>query len=241
MILSKLLRAFDAAARHYDQVAKAQAIIAAQLVTWVTESGITPATALDVGSGTGLVAEELHRRWPEAQLTALDSSTAMLERAQRKLPQLSILVGDIRTIEPEQKFDAIFSSMVLHWLPDPRAAIMRWQSWLKPGGRLFASVPVEGSFHTWRDLCRAHDVEDGLWPLPPANFADDLAERTKRDVTTIAYPSARDFLRSIKATGAATSRPDHKPAGAAHMRRMLGAALKPFPISYRLTFLECSG
>jgi malonyl-CoA O-methyltransferase len=232
-----ILRRFDAAAARYDQAALAQAKIAARLVAWAAESGIEPASILDIGSGTGLVAEEAQRRWPQAQITALDASPAMLKEAQRKMPQLSVMRGDILTAAPSQKFDALFSSMALHWLPDPRGALRRWQSWLKPQGKLFVALPVEGSFQEWRELCQKHSVSDGLWPLPRGDFADGIAARTSSETITIAYPSARDFLRSMKATGAATPRPDHKPVNVAQMRAALNASRQPLNVSYQLLFL----
>lgn len=238
MTFSGIIRNFDAAAKGYDRAASAQAAIAARLVAWAAESGVEPGSILDSGCGTGLVAEELQRRWPQAKLTALDASRSMLEEAQRKLPQLSVLTGDILTLEPGQKFDAIFSSMALHWLPDPLKILNRWQGWLKPQGRLFAAVPVDGSFLAWRERCRRHGIRDGLWPLPSADFADRLAARTAREAITIAYPSARDFLRSMKLTGASTPRPGYKPASAATMRHLLNADPGVFSASYDLVLLE---
>jgi malonyl-CoA O-methyltransferase len=238
MFSSTIIRNFDAAAPRYDRSASAQASIAARLVGWAAESGVMPASVLDIGCGTGFVAEALHRRWPQAAISALDASPSMLEEARRKLPKLAILTGDALDMEPRQAYDAIFSSMALHWLPDARAALGRWQSWLKPEGRLFAALPVEGSFHQWRDLCRRHDAGDGLWVLPSADFADDMAARMTQEDRTIAYPSAKDFLRYMKLTGAATPRSGHRPVGAAKMRRILNDAVRPFSATYRLAFLE---
>ena len=41
---------------------------------------------IDLGCGTGHLASQLARRWPEAQVTGLDSSVEMLERAAREFP-----------------------------------------------------------------------------------------------------------------------------------------------------------
>jgi ubiquinone/menaquinone biosynthesis C-methylase UbiE len=49
---------------------------------------ITPARAIDVGTGTGQAAGLLAQRYPAAQIDAVDASPAMIERARGK-PELS--------------------------------------------------------------------------------------------------------------------------------------------------------
>jgi len=235
---SPIIRHFDAAAPRYDEAATAQKQIAERLVAWAAESGIHPASILDIGAGTGLVTAAAHRRWPNASLTALDAAPAMLAEARRKVPSLTTITGDVLTTEPPQRYDALFSSMVLHWLPDPRAVLRRWQSWLKPEGRLFVALPVEGSFQSWRDLCRDHGIRDGLWPLPPAAFADDLAERAQHEDITVTYPSPRAFLHALKKTGAATPRAGHRPEGVGRMRGVVSGPTQEVLTLYQLVFLD---
>lgn len=238
MKTSKITKAFDAAAAKYDEAAAIQEKIAVYLVEWSAAAMARPVSALDVGSGTGLVAAALHERWPDAAITAMDSSVSMLREARRKFPQLSILQGDAQTAAIDQKFDAIFSSMALHWLPDPAGALRKWQGWLKPGGKLFVALPFEGSFHEWKNLCRRNGVEDGLWILPPGDFAGDRALRTMHKDFVQHFPAALDFLQSIKSTGAATARPGHSPVRTSAMRRILNASPRPMPATYRIAFLE---
>ncbi len=237
MSLSPIIRNFNAAAETYDQAAALQAQVAKLGVDWAKDFATEPKSFLDLGSGTGMVAGELYRQWPKANVTALDASPAMLHEAQRKMPQLKIIQGDLLAAEPEEKFDAIFSSMVFHWLPDPRSALQRWQKFLKPEGMLFAALPVKGSFQEWRDLCAAHGMQDGLWPLPSPDFADGLANATQLHDITVTHPTARDFLLSMKQTGAATARSDHRPMNAARLRALLISSRQTCAITYRLLFL----
>jgi len=58
-----------------------------------------PAAALDLATGTGAGALWLARQFPEAQVTGLDISEAMIEQARAKLPadlsgRVEFLVGD---------------------------------------------------------------------------------------------------------------------------------------------------
>jgi malonyl-CoA O-methyltransferase len=230
---------FDQAALSYDDAASVQAQVAEHLVTLVANAtSQSPEQILDLGCGTGFAAEVARREWPQASITAFDVSPAMLREAQRKMPDLKIVSGNAAEAHFPPAFDLIFSSMMLHWLPNPRAALMRWQGWLKPNGCLYAALPVEGSFSEWRAVCHMESVEDGLWPLPPATFADDLAAYRDMQTIVISYLSAREFLRHLKTMGAAMPRKGHKPFNPAAMRRMLAYASQPFSVTYRVLYLK---
>ncbi len=56
----------------------------------LAENRITPERVLDVATGTGDVAFELHRRWPKASITGADLSEGMLDVARRKADALPL-------------------------------------------------------------------------------------------------------------------------------------------------------
>ncbi|WP_329069781.1 methyltransferase domain-containing protein [Streptomyces sp. NBC_01429] len=101
-----------------------------------------PGRVLDLGCGTGslalLAAEAGHR------VTAVDRSPRMaaLARAELAGTDAEVLVGDA-TGPPVARgaFDVVLARHVLWALPDPEAALRRWASLLRPGGRL---VLIEG-------------------------------------------------------------------------------------------------
>ena len=165
--------AFDRAAHSYDTTATIQAEVAETLVT--SAPVFAPRSILDIGCGTGFVLTRAAARWPQAQLTGLDLAPAMLSEAKRKIARLSILRADAGTCDLDQRFDLIFSSMMLHWLAQPAEILRRWQRWLTPQGVLCVAVPVAGSLGAWRDLCDEAGVGHGVWPFPPSDFANGLA------------------------------------------------------------------
>jgi malonyl-ACP O-methyltransferase BioC len=229
-----IARNFDRAAPHYDGIADAQAQIAEKLVAEVAFEN--PSSVLDIGSGTGFVAMAAMRRWPQAAITAMDQSPNMLQAARRKMPNLKTIIGDAAITQSNQKFDLILSSMMLHWLPDPMAALERWRGWLHPGGAMHVALLTQGSFNEWRDLCRKAGTKDGLWPMPAENFAAEISAH-HYDLR-IAYPSAQDFLRRLKAIGAATPHPHHKPVSTAALRRAFATSPRPFIATYRVLVLK---
>ena len=123
-------------------------------------------------------------------------------------------------------------------LPDPHATLRRWQGWLKPSGSLYVALLVAGSFDEWRAVCRSEGIEDGLWLLPAADFANDLAAYRDVQTITVSYSSAQEFLQRLKTIGASTPRPGHKPLKASSMRRVLAHAARPFPVSYQVLYLQ---
>jgi ubiquinone/menaquinone biosynthesis C-methylase UbiE len=109
--------------------------------------------ALDFGAGTGLVTLRLQPL--VASITAVDTSSGMLETLSKKLDSARIQNVSVRQWDiqeamfPENGFDLCFSSMTLHHLRDVPLALARFRQLLKPGGWLaVADLDAEdGSFH----------------------------------------------------------------------------------------------
>ena len=234
--LSKIIQSFDEAAADYDQYASLQKQVALDLVSWSNPDRTEK--ILDIGSGTGFVLEAARDRWRDASLTALDQAPTMLLEARRKLPQLKTLVGDAKKIEVDEPFDVIFSSLMLHWLPEPQKTLLDWQKNLTTNGKLFVAVLTNNSFKEWRAVSEKNHLKDGLWTMPSTGFADAITTRREiRDIPVL-YPSAREFLLRLKAIGAATSHPDHKPLKISLMRQLLKEAARPFQLTYQVLYME---
>jgi SAM-dependent methyltransferase len=140
-----------------------------------------------------------------------------------------------------QKFDLIFSSMMLHWFAQPAQILRRWQRWLTPQGGLCVAVPVAGSLGSWRELCEEAGVSHGLWSFPPPDFADGVTfDRTLRQHAA-SYGSVLEFLRSLKKSGGSTARDDHRPVSAAALRRLFHMAPRPFRVSYQVLYVQING
>jgi 2-polyprenyl-3-methyl-5-hydroxy-6-metoxy-1,4-benzoquinol methylase len=95
------------------------------------------ASILDVGCGSGFpIASYLIEQGFE--VTGVDSSKELLKIASNKCPKMKTIYGDIRTVDIEQKFDAIIEWWCLFHIPKPDHAkiISRFSSWLKIDGIL---------------------------------------------------------------------------------------------------------
>lgn len=228
-----IIAAFDSASHSYDGAAQIQTEVAAQLIA--DAAGLAPRRILDIGCGTGLLTAMAQQRWPDAAITATDAAPAMLEAARAKLPSVRFVEADAADIQLTEKFDLILSSMVLHWLTNPVAVVAHWQNLLAPGGTLLVAVPVEGSLGEWKSLCESHALGGRVWRFPSLDLFGGEATLRRH---TVAHLTARDFLRSMKHTGAAVPDPATAPTSPVVLRRMLAAAPKPFPVSFMIATLS---
>lgn len=89
---------FDPMASSWDRrVAAHSGEWAAPLLVGLEEVRHSPARALDIGTGTGLAASIITRRFPHASVTGVDISPAMIAQAQRThagVPNLRFVVAD---------------------------------------------------------------------------------------------------------------------------------------------------
>jgi ubiquinone/menaquinone biosynthesis C-methylase UbiE len=102
---------------------------------------VTGRRILDVGCGAGPLLAGLRDRG--AIVTGIDQSAGMVELARRRLGA----DADLRVAElgsplpfPDDAFDDVTASLVLHYLQDWGPALAELRRVLKPGGRLIASV-----------------------------------------------------------------------------------------------------
>ena len=100
---------FSLSARYYDLLYrdKDYRAEAAYLGSMIREFHGDAATILDLGCGTGIHAALLREAGYE--LVGVDVSEAMLERARSENPELTFILGDVRTVRLEQKFDVVTS------------------------------------------------------------------------------------------------------------------------------------
>ena len=109
---------------------------------------------LDVGCGAGNYTLKLLERLPNLDVTLIDLSRPMLERAAERVGlattgTVTTLPGDIRGFElGQQKFDVVLASAVLHHLrtdAEWRDVFAAFHRALRPGGSLWIFDLVESS------------------------------------------------------------------------------------------------
>ena len=127
-----------------------------------------PGTALELGTGGGHCTALLAPHFTE--MDSVEGSAQLAERLrQRGLPaNLTLHVSYFETFEPTRAYDNIFLIQVLEHIADPVAVLARYRETLRPGGRIFVTVPNAQSIH------RLAAVEMGLLRTAESLNAIDL-------------------------------------------------------------------
>lgn len=97
---------------------------------------------LDVGCGTGRLAEQLLARLPNGRIFAIDQSSNMVSAARDYLKprgrRIHLLVADAAALPIQGKADVVFSTATFHWVLDHPRLFRSLYDTLKPGGHLVA-------------------------------------------------------------------------------------------------------
>lgn len=102
---------------------------------------------IDVGCGDGKITALIASEVPKGEVLGIDLSQEMVEFAKRMFPKesypnLAFLLKDAQTLDYEERFDVIFSSFALQWLPDKDSFLKGAYHSLRPMGYLAATIPL---------------------------------------------------------------------------------------------------
>ena len=106
-----------------------------------------PLKVLDVGAGTGTLSRQVLSRVPAAELTLLDLSPDMLQRAKAKpdLAKCSFVESDAEALPFDDcSFDRIVSSGTLYYYPRPVVALREQLRVVRPGGHVLEANGGDG-------------------------------------------------------------------------------------------------
>lgn len=98
------------------------------------------ARIVDLGCGTGEITAELHKRMQAGKTLGLDTSDAMLIKAQTfETEGLSFEKGDISGFGGE--WDVVFSNAAFQWVPDHEGLFHQLREHLASGSQLAVQMP----------------------------------------------------------------------------------------------------
>lgn len=215
-------RAFSRAASSYDAAAALQREVEKRLLESLDYlESRQPQVVLDVGSGTGHASAVMKKRWPKAQVIALDLAQPMLREAKKQAgwwKPFSRVCGDAQALPVlDQSVDVIFSNLCLQWVEDLPAVFAGFRRALKPGGLLLVSTFGPETLIELRDaFAAADDVPHVSRFAPIAQFGDALMMSgfrdpvLDRDLFTLTYDDLTALMRELQAIGATNARQDRR-------------------------------
>ncbi|MDL4915841.1 MAG: trans-aconitate 2-methyltransferase [Enterobacterales bacterium endosymbiont of Blomia tropicalis] len=95
----------------------------------------------DLGCGPGNSTELLVAAWPQAQVTGIDTSEAMLTQARERLPKCDFLYADIQSWHPDTPQNVIYANASLQWLNEHDTLLPHLINQLTAGGTLAIQMP----------------------------------------------------------------------------------------------------
>jgi trans-aconitate 2-methyltransferase len=100
-----------------------------------------PRVIHDLGCGPGNSTQMLRDAFPDAKISALDSSPAMIEKAKSSGVDAEFLIADVTQWTPDPDADVVFSNALFQWIPQHDERLLHILSALKSGGILVVQMP----------------------------------------------------------------------------------------------------
>jgi trans-aconitate methyltransferase len=127
---------------------------------------------LDLGCGTGYLTQQIQDQG--AKVKGTDSSPEMIRQAKVNYPDIDFAVEDATNFTTAEKYDAVFSNAVLHWIKNADAMMKHVYDSLKPGGRFVVEMGGKGNVQhliaATRQVLREHgyakQAETQVWYFP---------------------------------------------------------------------------
>jgi ubiquinone/menaquinone biosynthesis C-methylase UbiE len=111
------------------------------VLPWALQGHELRGDVLEIGCGSGAMAAEALRKYPDVRLTATDFDESMVEVARRRLSEFGsraeVRQADATALPfPDGSFDVVLSFIMLHHVVQWERAFAETARMLRPGGRL---------------------------------------------------------------------------------------------------------
>lgn len=237
----KIQNRFCAASPHYESVASIQKECAQILVTLLQTHcpDFYPSSVLDLGTGTGYLAEILSSHFPKSIYSLNDISPKMIENTKEKFranPLFHFHLSDMETTD-FPPHELVMSNLALQWAH-------AFEKMLKKAydvSNVFAfTCLLDGTFVEWENLLHHYHLPSPLKNYPSRDdltstlnsfSSQDLFFETKNFHMT--FQSARSFMGYLKNLGASYSSnnfpfPD--------LKKMIKTHHQEFEVTYKVFF-----
>ncbi len=95
---------------------------------------------LDVGCGTASISKDIANIiGANGKITGIDNTENFIlsgKKAYENIKNLELIHIDLFNFNPEEKYDLIISARVLQWMSNPKEALLKMKSLLKPNGQI---------------------------------------------------------------------------------------------------------
>ncbi|WP_240349327.1 methyltransferase domain-containing protein [Halomonas binhaiensis] len=252
----RVAHAFSRAAPRYRELARAQAVMADALLPYLPSSA---QHILDVGCGPGDLTKALSRRYPQAFVTGLDLSAAMLAEAQRSTAapfseHIQWLCGDAQRLPlGGGSQDLVISNLAIQWCPDMMLALQEIRRVTKAGGKAVINTLAPGTLQEIQQAWSPSPADSstrtpGVLEFHLRQTHIDAAYAAGWSQVTVNqqrqrffYPDLKAVMDSVKGVGAQVARQGahltRRDVATARARYELLRQPEGLPVSYELLTL----
>jgi len=207
-------RRFERTARTYEKASRLEGEVAARMLERLDYVKIAPRRILDAASGPPRLA--LGKRYPDAEVIALDFAVEMLRAGKKKLfgKTPARVCGELERLPiAADAVDFAWCNMALHWLSDPLPAFREFARVLAPEGLLMFSALGPDSLKELRAAAGAsrvhafidmHDLGD---MLVGAGFSNPVMDM---EIIEVDYTGGGSLLADLRLSGQTSARADRQ-------------------------------
>ena len=205
---------FNNAAHYYSNYSLVQKHFANKLIPIIKELEPQIGKWIDLGAGTGYLADLLEKNFMNIKVTRIDFSQNMLKENKKNS---QTMLWDLNIDLPPiiNNASLIISSFCFHWLNEPEKKLKKWYDRLIPGGFLIVLFPNNESFPEWKETCQKNEIEYSGLSLPCTNNLKRFVD--ENDIFLIkefnykeTFPNIYKLFKSIINVGAHTSQSRRK-------------------------------
>ena len=232
-----------------------ESIIANKLLDKTAVVKAEPSAILDLGAGNGTLSDMLVNQYPNTKITALDISNAKCDFL-AKNPNFKTICADARNMPfSDWSYSAIYSNLMLQWIPDYQKVFPEVKRILAPGGFFIFSTFGPETLHEMRTAWSVVDDYKHVNEFPAMQIiADDLAQQGFIDVVVstenivIRYDSIRTILKDLQEMGASNISALNKYKGLMTKSKLAKFCKKyeefklddgSYPVTYQVVYAIC--
>ncbi len=229
-------RNFSRAAATYEQHDALQQEVQTLLVDRLGFYLEAPERVIDVGAGTGRGTALLRKRYPKAQVVAMDLALPMLRAAKKHVSWLKpfqrVCAEATSLPLPDHSVDVLHSNLCFQWIDDLPALFGECVRVLKPGGLLVYSTFGPDTLKELRAAWAQADEQPHVSRfLDMHDLGDAMINAGLRDPVldvdryTLTYSEPRMLLKELQGLGATNADRERERhlLGKRHYQRMLAA------------------
>lgn len=218
-----VVRQFDRLARRANAEPFLTAEVAKRMAERLDYIRLAPQLILDAGCGAGHAVALLAPRYKDARIVGVDTSARRLANARsswpeqglRSLwrratggPQLAWRQADAVTVTLDEPVDLLWTNCMLHWVPQPHAAIAHWANLLAPGGLLMLSCFGPDTLKEVRAAAALAGLAHAVLPFVDMHDFGDMLVASRlttpvmdAEVLTLTYASAQALVDDLRLMG----------------------------------------